>query len=79
MCGLQGATSAIRVNVPSVTAMSRTVTTAIGRRRQLFSPSPERKGRRRSAAMPMTGATSRNGVSIEGGSSESSAYSHRKK
>src|ERR1700680_3830185 len=46
MCGLQGVNWASRVNVPRVIAIISTVTTAIGRRFQLFSPSPERNGRR---------------------------------
>ena len=65
--------------MPSVTAISRTVNTAIGRRRQLFSPSPERNGSRSSATIATTGPISSAGVSSDGGSSESSAYSQRKK
>ena len=44
MTGLQGAWLARLVNVPSATAIKRIVSTAIGRRFQLFSPSPEKKG-----------------------------------
>ena len=51
----------------------------MGRRRQLFSPSPERKGSNKSTPIPMTGAISKNGVSSCGGSKESRAYNHRKK
>ena len=46
MCGLQGVNWAMRVKVPSVIAIISTVITAMGRRFQLFSPSPERNGRR---------------------------------
>jgi hypothetical protein len=79
ICGLQGVNPARCVNVPSVIAISRTVKTAIGLRRQLFSPSPERKGRRSKPIITTTGPMSSAGVSIDGGSNESKAYSHRKK
>jgi hypothetical protein len=41
---------AISVKERSATAISSTVSTAIGRRRQLFSPSPNRNGPRRSSS-----------------------------
>src|ERR1700688_4261563 len=55
------------------------VSTAIGRRRQLFSPSPDRNGRRSKAPITMTGPMSRAGVSMDGGRKERTAYSHKKK
>ena len=79
MCGLQGANPARCVNVPNVMAMSRTDKTAIGLRRQLFSPSPERNGRSSRRRITRTGPMRRAGVSIEGGKRESSAYIHKKK
>jgi hypothetical protein len=79
MCGLQGVNPARCVNVPRVIAINRTVKTVIGLRRQLFSPSPERKGRKSKLIITMTGPMSSAGVSIDGGSTESNAYSQRKK
>src|SRR5215472_15190867 len=79
ICGLQGANSAIRVNVPSTIAINNTVKTAMGLRRQLFSPSPERNGRTSNAKITTTGPIRIAGVSSDGGSSDSNAYIHRKK
>src|SRR4029077_8475720 len=79
MCGLHGVNWARRVNVPSVIAIMSTVITAIGLRFQLFSPSPERKGRRIKPRITKGGPMRRNGVSSDGGRSESKAYTHRKK
>ncbi len=73
MCGLQGAYSARWVNVPSATAISNTVSTAIGLRRQLFSPSPERNGSSSNPRIATTGPMRSAGVSIDGGNSESTA------
>ena len=77
--GLHGACPAICVNVPNATAVRRIVSTAMGRRFQLFSPSPEKNGSARRKPSAITGPISNAGVSIEGGSSERTAYSHRKK
>jgi hypothetical protein len=60
-------------------AISKTVKTAIGRRRQLFSPSPERNGSKTRNAIATTGPMRRAGVSIEGGKYDSKPYSHKKK
>src|SRR5437870_2433212 len=79
MDGLQGASPPSRVNVPSATAATNMVSTAIGRRFQLFSPSPARKGSASSAAIVTAGPIRRIGVSADGGNSESSAKSQRKK
>src|SRR5260370_37919395 len=79
MTGLHGTFTARRVNVPSATATSRIVSTAMGLRRQLFSPSPKKNGKSRSARIPTTGPMSRAGVSMEGGKKESTAYIHKKK
>src|SRR5271154_7302126 len=67
------------VNVPSATATNRIVNTAIGRRFQLFSPSPEKNGSASRTPNAITGPMIRTGVSIAGGSSDSNAYSQRKK
>ena len=61
------------VNLPNVTAMSRTVSTAMGRRLQLFSPSPAKNGRPSSTTSAMTGPIKRIGVSAAGGRNESTA------
>src|SRR5579862_8639447 len=79
MTGLHGAWLAKLVNVPSATAIKRIVSTAIGRRFQLFSPSPEKNGSASKTINAITGPINRAGVSISGGSSESTAYNHRKK
>ena len=56
------------------------VTTAIGRRFQLFSPSPAKNGSRMSQAENHDRTDqAAPGVSICGGSKASSAYSHWKK
>src|SRR6266853_1285874 len=65
ICGLQGVNWASRVNVPRVIAIVSTVITAIGRRFQLFSPSPERNGRRIKPIITKGGPMRRNGVSRE--------------
>src|SRR5215472_12411869 len=70
MCGLQGMNPARWVKVPSVIAIKSTVKTAIGRRFQLFSPSPERNGRSSRPVMASTGPISNTGVSSDGGSIE---------
>ena len=67
MCGLHGVNPARWVSVPSVMAISSTVKTAMGRRRQLFSPSPDKNGRRTRPAMATTGPIRSAGVSIDGG------------
>ena len=54
--GLQGVCSPNCVKLPSVTAASRTMKTAIGLRFQLFSPSPAREGQQQQQAIPTTGA-----------------------
>src|SRR5580692_9046578 len=77
--GLQGVYPERCVKVPNETATNKIDSTAIGLRRQLFSPSPKINGRRKSARSATTGPTSSAGVSIEGGKSESTAYSHKKK
>ena len=48
----------------------RIVSTATGLRRQLFSPSPKRNGKRRSERIPTTGPMRRAGVSMEAGRNE---------
>src|SRR6185503_9703465 len=65
--------------MPNATAANRTVRTAIGRRFQLFSPSPETKGSASSAKIAITGPINITGVSSDGGSRDSTAYNHRKK
>jgi hypothetical protein len=77
--GLQGVYAARCVKVPNATATNSIVNTAMGRRRQLLSPSPKINGRSKSPRMATTGPMSSAGVSIEGGKSESTAYSHKKK
>ena len=52
---------------------ARIVRTAIGRRLQLFSPSPEKNGSASRIPNAITGPISRTGVSNAGGSNESSA------
>src|SRR5256885_735322 len=79
MTGLHGAWLARLVNVPSATAIKRIVSTAIGRRFQLFSPSPEKKGSTSKTINAITGPISRTGVSSDGGSNDKRAKSHRKK
>src|SRR5260370_40639343 len=79
MCGLHGVYPAGWVSVPRIMAISRTVKTAIGRRRQLFSPSPDRNGSKTRNAITTTGPMKRAGVSIEGGKDDSKPYSHKKK
>jgi hypothetical protein len=79
MCGLHGVYPARWVKVASVTATSRIVRTAIGRRRQLFSPTPDRNGRTSNAPITIPGPMSSAGVSIDGGRNESTAYNHKKK
>ena len=73
MTGLHGANAARRVNVPIATATNKIVRTATGLRRQLFSPSPKRKGKNSRPRITTTGPISRAGVSIAGGNSESTA------
>src|ERR1041384_5783423 len=53
--------------------VSRTVNTATGRRRQLFSPVPEIRGNASRKPMAITGPTSNRMVSILGGSRASAA------
>src|ERR1700735_353310 len=77
--GLHGVWLAILVNVPSVTAINRIVSTAMGRRFQLFSPSPEKNGSRSNTINAIVGRISRTGVSSDVGSNDKRAYSHRKK
>ena len=67
ICGLHGVYPARWVSVPSTMAIRRIVKTAIGRRRQLFSPSPERNGSKTRNPMATTGPMRRAGVSMEGG------------
>jgi hypothetical protein len=55
------------------------VRTAMGRRLQLFSPSPEKNGNASRIPSPITGPINNADVSIEGGSRERTAYSHKKK
>jgi len=69
MCGLQGVNPARCVKVPRVIAINRTVRTAIGRRRQLFSPS-RIEWKKNENADAYYGTMRRAGVSIEGGKSE---------
>src|SRR6266446_236400 len=53
--------------VPRATAIKRIVSTAIGLRLQLFSPSPAKNGSARSTMIPTAGPISSIGVSAEGG------------
>ena len=71
--GLQGVCRPNCVKLPSVTAASRTMNTAMGLRFQLFSPSPAKKGNNSNTAIPMTGAVKSNGVSAAGGRNDSTA------
>ena len=78
MTGDQGAYAELR-ELPRVTATSITVSTATGRRRQLFSPSPERSGSASSARIPTTGPTSRTAVSIRAAAAPKTEKIQRKK
>src|SRR3984957_6251544 len=77
--GLHGAFPARRVKVANETATSKIVSTAMGRRFQLFSPSPKMKGKSTSPMITSTGPISSTGVSMDGGSSDSTGESHKKK
>ena len=56
-----------------------TTSTATGRRRQLFSPVPERNGSAKSSPIATTGPVSISGVSIYAGSSANAEKNQRKK
>src|ERR1700676_5133867 len=68
-----------QVRVPTSVTARMTITTEKGRRRQLFSPVPEMKGRPNSHPMTATGPVSIRTVSVQGGNSANSENSHRKK
>src|SRR5208283_4951278 len=68
-----------QVSVPIIVTARMTITTEIGRRRQLFSPVPEMNGTANSSPMTATGPVSIKKVSVHGGSNANSENSHRKK
>ena len=72
--GLQGAIAGqVREGTQRDRQLAEIVSTAIGRRLQLFSPSPATKGSASSTSKAITGPISSAGVSIDGGSSDSTA------
>src|SRR5271163_3882016 len=79
MTGLHGVNVPRWVKSPKATAINKIESTAIGLRRQLFSPSPNTYGSNKSTRRTITGPMSSTGVSIDGGKSERTAYSHKKK
>src|SRR5271168_2828052 len=68
-----------QVRVPTIVTARIAITTEKGRRRQLFSPVPERKGSANNSPMTATGPVSIRKVSVHGGNSANSENSHRKK
>src|SRR5208282_765612 len=68
-----------QVRVPMIVTARITITTEKGRRRQLFSPVPEMKGKAKMSPMTATGPVSIRTVSVHGGSNANSENSQRKK
>ena len=73
MIGLHGVYVPSRVKIPSVTAITATISTATGRRVQCRSPSLANSGSSSIPAIANTGATSITGVSIDGGRNANTA------
>jgi hypothetical protein len=78
ICGDHGECVPVYASSPMINKISMTLNTATGRRRGLFSPVPDRKGRIKRNPMAMTGATSSRNVSKYAGSKANRANSDRK-
>src|SRR5277367_13519 len=68
-----------QVSVAIIVTTRITITTENGRRRQLFSPVPEMKGRAKMSPITATGPVSISTVSVHGGNSANNENSQRKK
>src|SRR5215472_6465831 len=79
MMGDQGDVVPSPVSVPMTSRIERAASTEPGRRSQLFSPVPDRKGSAKRKPIATTGPTRRMKVSVHGGRSAKRAKSHKKK